>query len=168
MTMHRPSNVDDPEVLWSWVEAIGAWLKTRDLRAVWPIHPRALKGLQTSSQPWQARLAMCGVDAVAPMGYVDLLEAMHRAPLVLTDSGGVQKEAYSLGRRCVVLRDTTEWTEQVTEGQSVLCSVPEALEHLSDGLLEQGSFTPGLLYGDGQAAHEFIAKLNLMLEGLDG
>jgi UDP-GlcNAc3NAcA epimerase len=168
MTMHRPSNVDDPEVLWSWVEAIGAWLKTRDLRAVWPIHPRALKGLQTSSQPWQARLAMCGVDAVAPMGYVDLLEAMHRAPLVLTDSGGVQKEAYSLGRRCVVLRDTTEWTEQVTEGQSVLCSVPEALEHLSDGLLEQGPFTPGLLYGDGQAAHEFIAKLNLMLEGLDG
>lgn len=168
MTMHRPSNVDDPLVLWSWVEAIGAWLKTRELRAAWPIHPRTLKGLQTSSQPWQARLATCGVDAVEPMGYVDLLEAVHRAPLVMTDSGGVQKEAYSLGRRCVVLRDSTEWTEQVAEGQSVLCPVPEALARLSDGLFEQGPFTPGLLYGDGQAAHELMDKLNLMLEGLDG
>ena len=168
MTMHRPSNVDDPEVLWSWVEAIGVWLKKRDLRAVWPIHPRTLKGLQTSSQPWQAKLATCGVDAEEPMGYVDLLEALHRAPLVLTDSGGVQKEAYSMGRRCVVLRDTTEWTEQVAEGQSVLCPDPEALERLSDGLFEQGPFAPGLLYGDGQAAHELMAKLNLMLEGLDG
>ena len=168
MTIHRPSNVDDPIVLWSWLEAIGAWLKTRDLRAVWPIHPRTQKGLQTSSQAWQARLARNGVDAVEPMGYVDLLEAVHKAPLVLTDSGGVQKEAYSLGRRCVVLRDSTEWTEQVAEGQSTLCPAPEALEHLADGLLEQRPFTPGALYGGGQAARELMVKLNLMLEGLDG
>jgi UDP-GlcNAc3NAcA epimerase len=168
MTMHRPSNVDDPEVLWSWIEAIGAWLKTRDLRAVWPIHPRTQKGLQSSSQAWQARLARNGVEAVEPMGYVDLLEALHRAPLVLTDSGGVQKEAYSLGRRCVVLRDTTEWTEQVSEGQSVLCPTPATLELLADGLLEQGPFSPGLLYGAGQAARELMAKLNLMLDRVDG
>ena len=108
------------------------------------------------------------MDPVDPLGYVELLKAAHESPLVLTDSGGVQKEAYSLGRRCVVLRDSTEWTEQVAEGQSVLCPVPEALARLSDGLVEQGPFTPGLLYGDGQAAHELMDKLNLMLEGLDG
>ena len=168
MTMHRPSNVDDPVVLWSWVEAIGAWLKKQGLRAVWPIHPRALKGLRTSTQPWQAKLESWGVDAVDPLGYVELLKAVHEAPLVLTDSGGVQKEAYSLGRRCVVLRDSTEWTEQVAEGQSLLCPASAALEDLADGLLEEGPFTPGTLYGNGQAAQELMGKLNLMLEGLDG
>ena len=168
MTMHRPSNVDDPVLLWSWVEAIGAWLKKCGLRAVWPIHPRTLKGLDASSQRWQAKLESWGVDVVDPLGYVELLKAAHESPLVLTDSGGVQKEAYSLGRRCVVLRDSTEWTEQVAEGQSVLCPVPAALERLAYGLLEEGAFTPGALYGDGQAAQELMGKLNLMLEGLDG
>ena len=168
MTMHRPSNVDDPTTLWSWVEAIGAWLKKRGLRAVWPIHPRTLKGLETSSRPWQKKLESWGMDAVDPLGYVELLKAVHEAPLVLTDSGGVQKEAYSLGRRCVVLRDSTEWTEQVSEGQSMLCPAPGALERLADGLLQQGQFAPGALYGGGQAAQELMGKLNLMLEGLDG
>ena len=168
MTMHRPGNVDDPDLLWSWVEAIGAWLKSQDLRAVWPIHPRTMKCLQSSSQPWWDRLKSLGMDAAPPMGYVELLKAVHEAPLVLTDSGGVQKEAYSLGRRCIVLRDCTEWTEQVEEGQSVLCPAPRSLKDSADRLLGHGPFTPGSLYGNGHAATELMVKLNLMLKGLDG
>ena len=84
------------------------------------------------------------------MGYVDLLKAAHNAPLVLTDSGGVQKEAFSLGTPCVVLRDTTEWVEQVEKGQSALVESPSDLARSGLRHVAPGRSTPDDLYGDGQ------------------
>ena len=91
---------------------------------------------------------------------MELLEAVCHAPLVLTDSGGVQKEAYSLGTRCVVLRDTTEWVEQVDRGQSQLASGPESVAHVADALLALGRFETDDLYGDGDAAVVILRSLH--------
>ena len=78
------------------------------------------------------------------------------AALVLTDSGGVQKEAYSMGIRCLVLRDTTEWVEQVERGHSVLVPEPGELSHLADKMLGLGRFDTDDLYGNGHAAEDIL------------
>ena len=93
------------------------------------------------------------------MGYVDLLKAAHQAPLVLTDSGGVQKEAYSLGTPCVVLRDTTEWIEQVERGQSALVESPSNVASVASAMLRVGRTAPDDLYGDGHAARSILQCL---------
>ena len=93
------------------------------------------------------------------MGYVDLLKAAQHAPLVLTDSGGVQKEAFSLGTPCVVLRDTTEWVEQVERGQSALVESPSNVASVASAMLRLGRTTPDDLYGDGHAARSILQCL---------
>ena len=114
------------------------------------MHPRTLKTLEAHWPDWRPFLEDQNINATPPMGYVDLLRAAHNAPLVLTDSGGVQKEAFSLGTPCAVLRDTTEWVEQVERGQSALVETPADLAEVASAMLRRGRSTPDDLYGDGK------------------
>lgn len=100
-----------------------------------------------------------GIDATSPMGATDLLRSIHGAPLVLTDSGGVQKECYSLGTRCLVLRDTTEWRDQITRGQSTLVPEPAMLAAAGDAMLSLGRYEVDDLYGQGKAAEAMLEAL---------
>ena len=159
LTMHRPQNVDDIEVLAAWLRAIGAWLAEQGLSVLFPMHPRTLNTLEGQWPEWRGVLEDQNIDAVPPMGYVDLLKAAHHAPLILTDSGGVQKEAFSLGTPCAVLRDTTEWVEQVELGQSALVESPSELASVASAMLRQGRVAPGDLYGDGHAARAILECL---------
>ena len=112
-TIHRPSNTDDPLRL----EAIVAMLESvgRDLDSVvLPVHPRLEKSLGSR------RLASDGVVCIEPVGYLDMQGLLLRARGVLTDSGGLQKEALFHGVPCITLRDTTEWPESVKAGLNVL------------------------------------------------
>jgi len=111
-TAHRAGNVDDPARL----ERLTGLLAALPMPAIFPVHPRT-----------RARLESAGlVDRlgptrlVPPLGYLDFLKLTRHARAVLTDSGGVQKEAYLLGVPCVTLRDTTEWVETVEAGWNVL------------------------------------------------
>ena len=162
MTMHRPSNVDDASRLWAWIEAIGSWAKQHGLLVKFPVHPRTAKVFQSTESDWKTSLQSHGIEPLPPLGYQDTLRAIHEAPLVLTDSGGVQKEAYSLGCRCVVMRSTTEWVGQVREGQSVLVAEPRQLESEATTLLHKGRSEVGDLYGDGCAAQTIVAALESM------
>jgi UDP-N-acetylglucosamine 2-epimerase (non-hydrolysing)/UDP-GlcNAc3NAcA epimerase len=115
VTAHRAGNVDPPGRLLALVEL----LEALPGRIVLPLHPRTRRRLTEAGL--LARLeAAPGLELAPPLGYLDFLELARGARAVLTDSGGVQKEAYLLGVPCVTLRDTTEWTETVEAGWNVL------------------------------------------------
>ncbi|HWF72604.1 MAG TPA: UDP-N-acetylglucosamine 2-epimerase (non-hydrolyzing) [Solirubrobacteraceae bacterium] len=127
LTAHRAGNVDDPARLELLVELIAAL----PLAVFYPVHPRTHKRL--SDTGLLGRLAAAPhVTLSPPVGYLDLLKLAAHAGVVITDSGGLQKEAYVLGTRCITLRDRTEWVETVQAGWNTLVdlSASAALEAL--------------------------------------
>jgi UDP-GlcNAc3NAcA epimerase len=114
-TAHRAGNVDDPRRLRRLVDLLTAVPEP----VVLPLHPRTRARLQQAGLEQELRSA-ARVTVTEPLGYFELTALLCRARRVLTDSGGVQKEAYLLGTPCVTLRDTTEWVETVDAGWNVL------------------------------------------------
>ena len=109
--MHRSENTDDPSRLSSIVTAFNAL----DEPVVFPVHPRTRKAIAGAGCQLGPH-----VQLIDPVGYLDMVALTGSARLVLTDSGGLQKEAYWLGVPCVTLRDETEWVETVESGWNTL------------------------------------------------
>lgn len=118
MTVHRPANTDDQRNLRSILGAISRSGK----KVVFPVHPRTKKALESAGL---ADDMPKNVTTTAPMGYIDALRLTEGAEALVTDSGGMQKEAFLLGTRCVTLRDTTEWPETLVGGMNVLVGANE-------------------------------------------
>ncbi|MBI5667350.1 MAG: UDP-N-acetylglucosamine 2-epimerase (non-hydrolyzing) [Chloroflexi bacterium] len=106
-TIHRPANTDDRARLCAIVEAFNAL----DLPVVLPVHPRLRKMLGEFGFAFSGN-----VRAIEPVGFLDMVALLDTCQIVITDSGGLQKEAYMLRRPCVTVRDTTEWVETVESG----------------------------------------------------
>jgi UDP-GlcNAc3NAcA epimerase len=144
-TIHRAENADDPARLAAILEGIDA----SGMDVILPLHPRTRARL-SGAPPARIRV-------IDPVGYLDMLALEDAAAVIVTDSGGVQKEAYFLSKPCVTLRDRTEWTETVEAGWNVAVDADAA--KIADALR---TFRPkGVhpnLYGDGHAA-EKIAEL---------
>jgi UDP-N-acetylglucosamine 2-epimerase len=121
ITVHRAGNVDDPERLRLLVEL----LEALPAPSVFPVHPRTRHRLEAAGLLERLRSAP-RLELAPPLGYLDFLKLTRNARAVLTDSGGVQKEAYLLGVPCVTLRDTTEWVETVDLGWNVLVDLDRA------------------------------------------
>jgi len=101
LTLHRPSNVDDPAIL---ARVMGSLDRiAREVPIVFPVHPRTRSRLETLGQRWNGQWHW-----VEPLGYLEFLALMDQARLVLTDSGGVQEETTALGVPCITLRENTE------------------------------------------------------------
>jgi UDP-N-acetylglucosamine 2-epimerase len=152
VTAHRAGNVDDPARLRRLVDLLLALPVT----AVLPLHPRTRARLDAAG--WLAELeGAAGVRLQPPLGYLEFTALLGHARAVLTDSGGVQKEAYLAGVPCVTLRDTTEWVETVQTGWNVLVDldVPAAL---SAAERRPPADRPPL-YGDGRAGPRVVAAL---------
>jgi UDP-N-acetylglucosamine 2-epimerase len=146
VTAHRAGNVDSPERLALLVDLLAALPAATGLRVILPAHPRTRDRLEGTLL--MERLQ--GVEVIPPLGYLDFLELARHARAILTDSGGVQKEAYLLGVPCVTLRDTTEWVETVETGWNTLVDLDReaalaALEHTPPAERPE-------LYGGGRAA----------------
>jgi UDP-N-acetylglucosamine 2-epimerase (non-hydrolysing) len=117
LTLHRPSNVDDPEVLSGIVEVMIEL--SQQLPIVWPIHPRSSKMLEQSGL-FHRLDRTPGFKLTDPLGYLDMLTLTRRARMILTDSGGLQEEATVLGVPCITLRQNTERPVTVAVGANRL------------------------------------------------
>jgi UDP-N-acetylglucosamine 2-epimerase (non-hydrolysing) len=117
LTLHRPSNVDDREVFGGILEALSEI--QRQLPVIFPAHPRTIK--QIGAFGFQERLAAAsGLQIVEPLSYLESLDLMMHAKLVLTDSGGLQEETTVLGVPCLTIRENTERPVTITAGTNTL------------------------------------------------
>ncbi|HEX2087609.1 MAG TPA: UDP-N-acetylglucosamine 2-epimerase (non-hydrolyzing) [Solirubrobacteraceae bacterium] len=149
-TAHRAGNVDDPDRLRRLVDLLTAM----PFPVVLPLHPRTRARLEAAGLLDRVAAA---VDLRPPLGYLDFTALLLRARAVLTDSGGVQKEAYLAGVPCITLRDTTEWVETLSARWNVLVDLDAqaALRALETPPPEERP----QLYGDGRAAGRVVAAL---------
>jgi UDP-N-acetylglucosamine 2-epimerase len=153
-TVHRPANTDDQQNLSSILRA----LASTDEVVVFPAHPRASQamerlGLEVSSN----------VRLLEPVSYLDMLALEKNARLILTDSGGVQKEAYFFGVPCLTLREETEWVETTEAGWNLLVGADE--QRIVEAIHEfrpQGERPP--LFGDGKASQRIALHLQSVFE----
>jgi UDP-N-acetylglucosamine 2-epimerase len=151
LTLHRQENTDDRARLTSIMSALRRLGET----VVFPVHPRTRKALAACAGEAAEADNLVMID---PVGYLDMVSLEQSARLILTDSGGVQKEAYWLGVPCVTLRDETEWTETVDCGWNRLAGVDaDRIESAVRGFAPPAARPP--LYGDGHAAGRVAALL---------
>lgn len=152
-TVHRPQNTDDRERLLEVITALALF----PIPVVLPVHPR----LRDHVARFDLRLDQGALLPIEPLPYRDLVAAVLGARAVVTDSGGLQKEAVHLGVPCTTLRDTSEWTETFDDGMNELHFAAQGLERvaLRQAPTEAGSVRPSPLAAD--RAAEAIVTLGL-------
>ena len=152
ITVHRAAATDTPAALADLLEM----LRALPFPALFPVHPRTRAKL-TDAGLWDAASQIPGVTLIGPVGYLDFTRLLTQARAVVTDSGGVQKEACLHRIPCVTVRDTTEWTETVTHGYNTLTGMHAATVNAA---VLDATIPPNApdLYGDGKAS-ERIASL---------
>lgn len=144
-TIHRPSNTDNPENLNSILSAF----EQMEIPIVWPVHPRNKSRLAQLNLPKNLILT-------EPQPYFNMLVLLDHAKLVLTDSGGLQKEAYWKGKPCITLREETEWIETLESGWNQLTGA--STEKMMKAFNQKPSAEWKPIYGDGKASQK-IAEI---------
>ena len=161
-TIHRDSNTDDAKNLNSIFRA----LLSIQLSSLWsiilPLHPRTRKKMDELLDP-DLRIMLesnASIKLIPPAGFIDIIALEKNAQLIITDSGGLQKEAFFFQKPCVILRDQTEWIEIVENGNAVLAGADE--EKISNAfktLSTRNDFTFPSFYGDANAAEFICSKI---------
>ena len=151
LTLHRPSNVDDPRTLEGILDAVGCI--AAQVPVVYPAHPRAQAALRGLTVP-------AGIAVIDPVGYLDSIALQASARLVLTDSGGLQEETTVLGVPCLTLRTTTERPVTISEGTNLLVGVePEAIVRAAEAVLADPPPPRRPVLWDGKAAERIVDAL---------
>jgi UDP-GlcNAc3NAcA epimerase len=161
-TIHRNNNTDVPERLHTILRSINAISIEHNLTVILPLHPRTLKIL---ALPEHAAImaelkANTNFKCIAPLSYLQMIVMMHNCKLIITDSGGVQKEAFFFAKPCIVLRHETEWTELLECGMALLCDAnsTKILNAFATFNNKKIGALPNL-YGNGAAAQFILSKL---------
>ena len=148
-TLHRPYNVDEPARL---AEVLTA-LERIEMPVVFPVHPRTRARMTGYARGHADRLRL-----IEPVGYLDMLALEQAAALIITDSGGVQKEAYFFATPCVTLRPETEWVETVAAGWNRLAwGDADAVRAAASA--PWPTTPPPPIFGDGRASEKIVAEL---------
>ena len=156
MTVHRPANTDSRKNMETIISAIGESAK----KTIFPVHPRTRKCLQEYGL-WNTLPS--NITVTEPLGYLDMLRLMNHAEKILTDSGGMQKEAYILAVPCITLRDTTEWVETVEGGWNVLVGADHT--RISSSILQPPrlSTSQSNIFRSGDCAKMICNVINLRI-----
>ncbi|MFN3594421.1 MAG: non-hydrolyzing UDP-N-acetylglucosamine 2-epimerase [Thiobacillaceae bacterium] len=163
LTLHRPSNVDDPDTLAALLDTVGR-IAAR-LPVIFPIHPRTRAAAERFGLA--DRLERPGIRLLPPQGYLEMLGLVREATLVLTDSGGLQVETTALGVPCITLRENTERPITLTEGTNTLTGPdPEKILQCFDDILTSGGKRGRIPeYWDGRAAERIATIVRGWLDG---
>ena len=138
LTLHRPYNVDSPENL----KLIFNKLSETGMNIIFPVHPRTRKIIESNSIEPGKKFKL-----IEPLGYLDFLKLQSLSKKILTDSGGIQKEAYLLEKPCITLRPETEWVETVQNGWNILADYKNS--NFVDNILSFSPFgTPAPVFGE--------------------
>ena len=165
-TIHRAENTDDPVRLESILKVLGAVATTGvvehdPLPVLLPLHPRTKSRIST----YQLEGLLEPFVLTPPLGFLEMVLLERRASLVVTDSGGVQKEAFLQSTPCVTVRTETEWVELLECGWNKLADPRDSLAMLK-AIGQQLSFDSNYkrpqVYGDGYAAEKIIARISQM------
>jgi UDP-GlcNAc3NAcA epimerase len=157
VTAHRAGNVDDPPRLAMLVELLRALAAQTSV--VFPVHPRTRERLGAAGS-WEELAGTQGMHLAEPLGYAEFTALLCGARAVLTDSGGVQKEAYLAGVKCVTLRANTEWVETVESGWNTLVDLDA--EAALEALEREPPAERPQLYGDGHAADRCVEAIGAL------
>ncbi|MFT4654464.1 MAG: UDP-GlcNAc3NAcA epimerase [Patiriisocius sp.] len=156
-TCHRPSNTDDFDSLNNIVSIVNHIQK--EMKVVFPIHPRVKKCLE--QHKLMDSLDAYNLELIDPVSYFDIVKLLNTCAFVVTDSGGLQKEAYFANRSCITLRDDTEWVETLLDGRNVL--VGNDKQKFADQMLtlKQSGFrlcisSSNDYYGNGNTAAQIL------------
>ena len=150
-TVHRAENTDDPNRLREILDALEE-ISTRMCPVVWPVHPRTKNRLREMGRNAGA------VKMIEPLSYFDMLLMESRSRFILTDSGGVQKEAYFFRVPCITLRDETEWVETLENHCNVLTGADAAaIRNAAEGIGQVGPWKAA--YGNGDAGGAILDAL---------
>ncbi len=159
-TIHRDSNTDNPEKLTNIFKAIYDITEKNKINCIIPLHPRTKKLLKRNlaEEVFHSITESSYIQIIEPLGFLDMIALEKKAKMVMTDSGGVQKEAYFFKKACLILRPQTEWVEIVKEKAAMICDsdynrIIAAYEHFSE---ETPSNFPEI-FGNGKAA-DFILQ----------
>ncbi|MEN5143116.1 non-hydrolyzing UDP-N-acetylglucosamine 2-epimerase [Pseudomonas juntendi] len=152
-TLHRAENTDDPARLASIVNALND-IHTTVAPVLLPLHPRTRGVISKLGIELK-------VNTIDPVGYLEMIWLLQRCAVVLTDSGGVQKEAFFFGKACVTMRDQTEWVELISCGANILvgADTDSIVEGVRNNYGRLVSDTDNL-YGGGQASHRIAQHLS--------
>jgi UDP-N-acetylglucosamine 2-epimerase len=156
LTLHRAENVDDPVRLRSILKGIGE----AKMKVIFPIHPRTANRLKE----YDISLECSNIKIIYPLSYIEMLKLLKHAKLVLTDSGGLQKEAFWSQTPCITLRDSTEWTETVEAGVNQIVGadaekIAQAIRTVDEKYDEIKERFKGKPFGDGNAAKKIVEIL---------
>jgi UDP-GlcNAc3NAcA epimerase len=162
VTIHRDSNTDDPVRLNAIFSTIKELSETNSMPMIMPLHPRTMIALRNRAPELYAGMSDHRfIRVIPPVSFLEMILLEKRARLIITDSGGVQKESHFFSRPCIVLRKETEWVELVRNGTVKLADAdPEKIRDAWNYFMENGSTLqyPGF-YGDGKAAVTILKEV---------
>ncbi len=166
-TLHRAENTDDAQQLQRLLDTLND-IASRELPLVFPIHPRTMRLIKDNLSDWQPHKHL---RLIEPIGYLDMIALTDNAAVTLTDSGGLQKEAYFLGCPCITLREETEWEETLGHGANRLTGSDSTRIHDAFREVRQqfpngkSDFSASILaaFGDGKAAENICQALTKIL-----
>jgi UDP-GlcNAc3NAcA epimerase len=167
VTIHRDSNTDDILLLSKILVTLKELAEERDIVLVMPLHPRTIISLKTRLKSLYDDLKKCAhIKIIPPVSYLEMILLEKNCRMIVTDSGGVQKESHFFKKPCLVLRKETEWIELVTNGTAKLVGADEVLIR-SEFLKFMDSATEfeyPAFYGNGKAAEFILDEILLMFE----